>query len=130
MDNTNETLDNFDRAISALQGLPETLATKVSTVQDVAMMYGKAALFSVQTYRQKERGDTIFLQCVRDGQTIRIAIPPQVADAIARQRDALTARSRSAAAKTQAQARKERGELPGFMRSRFVGDPKKKQVGA
>jgi len=48
--------------------------------------------------------------------TTRLAIPPAVADAIVRQRDALTAKSRSKAAKTVATNRMNRGELPGFMR--------------
>jgi hypothetical protein len=44
-----------------------------------------------------------------------LAIPPKVADTISRQREALTAKARSKAAKTLAQERKERGERPAFL---------------
>ncbi len=53
----------------------------------------------------------------------RLALPPRVADAISRQRDTLSAKSRSRAAKALAQARKDRGELPGFMRKSVRGCP-------
>jgi hypothetical protein len=65
--------------------------------------------------------DTIFLQVVNAEGTTRVAIPPQVADAIARQRDALTTRHRSKVGKAAAAARKERGELPGFMKHKKGG---------
>jgi hypothetical protein len=77
---------------------------------------GQSQLFIVQTYRQREQGDTIFLECVTNEGTVRIALPPQVANAIARQRNALTKITRSKTGKAIAQARKERGELPGFMK--------------
>jgi hypothetical protein len=47
---------------------------------------------------------------------VRLALPPRVVAAITRQQDALTAQSRSIAANTLAQAKKDRGEVPGFMR--------------
>lgn len=83
----------------------------------VVPMVGDSRSFSVQTYRQKEKGDTIF-ETVGQGSTIRIALPPEVADVIARQRDQLTARVRSKIGKANAQARKDRGELPGFLRAK------------
>jgi hypothetical protein len=49
---------------------------------------------------------------------VRLALPPKVANVIASQRDSLSARRRSIAARRVAQERKERGELPGFMRAR------------
>jgi hypothetical protein len=110
--------DLFDRQIGALHGLPDVLYTKSSVVNTVTEMVGDAQTFTVQTYRQPEIGDTIFLQCVNKNGTIRIALPALVANAIARQREALTSRSRSRRAKAVAQARKDRGELPGFMKGR------------
>ncbi len=53
----------------------------------------------------------------REGLT-RVVLPPAVSEAIARQREAITAKTRSKAAKAAAQDRKDRGELPGFMRKR------------
>jgi hypothetical protein len=111
--------DYFDRLIGNLDGLPDVTVTKQSTIQNVPPFgVGGTQTFIVQTYRQREQGDTIFLQCVSGAQTIRLVIPAKVADVIARQRDALTSKSRSIAGKTQAAARKERGELPGFMKSK------------
>ena len=77
---------------------------------------GGTQLWSVQSYRQRERGDTIFLELVSAGQTIRLVMPPKVADTIARQREALTQKARSRRAKHQAQERAARGELPAFLR--------------
>jgi hypothetical protein len=75
-------------------------------------------LFVIQTYRQREQGDTIFLNVQSEDKAIRLVLPPQVADAIARQRDQLTDKARSKAAKRVAQERKDRGELPGFMKQK------------
>lgn len=77
-------------------------------------------VFIVQTYRQRERGDTIFLEVVGVGGAVRLVIPPAVSNTIARQRDALTARSRSQTAKAVAADRKARGIEPGFMTNRPV----------
>jgi hypothetical protein len=110
--------DLFDRQIGALHGIPDVLSTKPAVVQAVTPIVGDAQTFTVQTYRQPEIGDTIFIQCVSKTGTIRLTLPAPVANAIARQRDALTSKSRSRRAKAVAQARKDRGELPGFMRRR------------
>lgn len=47
------------------------------------------------------------------GTSIRLALPPAVADAIARQRDSVTGRVRVKIGKASAEARKLRGEEPG-----------------
>ncbi len=39
---------------------------------------GGTQLYVVQTYRQKEQGDTIFLEHVSETGTVRLVIPPQV----------------------------------------------------
>jgi hypothetical protein len=116
--NMNGTPDSFDRLLGALHGIPDVASTKPSTIRAVTPIVGTSELYIVQTYRQRDTGDTIFLECVRQSETLRIAIPPAVADAIARQRDVLTGKTRSKAAKAVAEARKERGELPGFMRGK------------
>src|SRR5262249_40738589 len=68
--------------------------------------------------RHEELGDTIFIECMDELGVTRMALPPRVANAIAAQRDSLTTRRRSRVAKALAQARKERGEVPGFMKGR------------
>ena len=108
--------DAFDRLLGALHGLPDVTSTKPATMRAITPLLGTSQMYIVQTYRQRDKGDTIFLECVSKQGTVRLAIPASVADAIARQRDALTAKVRSKAAKANAQARKDRGELPGFMK--------------
>jgi hypothetical protein len=79
---------------------------------------GGTQLYVVQTYRQKEQGDTIFLEHVSETGTVRLVIPPKVSAVIARLREQLTAKTRSKAAKALAVSRKERGEVPAFLKSK------------
>jgi hypothetical protein len=111
-----ETIDKFDRMLGGLKDLPDVLHTKPSTVVTTLPLIGKAQTFIIQTYRQREIRDTVFLQYVDDERSLRLVIPPKIADAIAARRDALTSKSRKKAAKAAAAARKERGEPPAFMR--------------
>src|SRR2546425_13346791 len=109
-------VDAFDRTIGLLHGLPDVTFTKTSVSRVIPPFgVGGTQLYVVQTYRQKEQGDTIFLEHVSETGTVRLVIPPQVAAVIARQREQLTAKTRSKAAKAVAQERKERGELPAFL---------------
>lgn len=112
------TYDLFDKLLGSIHGLPDITSTKPSTVQAISPMLGCTQMFIVQTYRQKEQGDTIFLQAVSKEGTVRLALPPQVSDAIARQREALTGKSRSRAARANMEARMARGDVPGFMKGK------------
>lgn len=104
----------YDRVRGGLEGV--AMFTKPSTIKNVQIITGKAETFIVETARHSELGDTIFVECMNDDGLVRLALPPRVANAIARQRDSLTSRTRSKAAKLIAQERKDRGELPGFMK--------------
>jgi len=98
-DETNKAFDTYDRQIGALKGLPDVIEVKPSTVRVTIPLLGLSQTFIVQTIRQREVGDHVFLETVsRDG-AVRIVLPPQVADAIARQRDALTSKSSSKGAR-------------------------------
>jgi hypothetical protein len=109
----------FDRVMGSLQGLPDVVHTQPSTVRVVPPLgIGGVQLFVIQTYRQRETGDTIFLEHVSNGVATRIVLPPKVSNIINKQRDALTGKTRSKAAKAVAQARADRGEVPGFMRGK------------
>jgi hypothetical protein len=108
--------DNFDRLIGALEGLPDVIKTKPTTIRTLSPLLGASQTFIVQTYRQREQGDTIFIECVTADGSFRVAVPPAVSEAIARQRDALTGKARSKAAKAVAADRKERGERPAFLK--------------
>jgi hypothetical protein len=112
---TTSVVSEFDRLVGALEGLPDVTKSKPTTVRAMMPLIGIARSYIVQTYRQKDRGDTIFLETVGSEGAIRIAIPPQVAEAIARQRDALTGKVRSKNAKRVMADRMARGEKPAFL---------------
>lgn len=111
-----KTVDKFDRMMGALADLPDVTRTKPSTISAVSPLIGEAQTFIVQTYRQSEIGDTIFLQYVDADKSVRIAIPPAAAAAIARQRDSLTTANRKRAAQAEARRRKAAGIKPGFLK--------------
>jgi hypothetical protein len=112
------TVDVFDRKLGALVGVPDVTSTKMSSIGVATQIVGDSQQFTVQTFRLRDHGDNIFITIAsREGLT-RVVLPPAVTEAIARQREALTAKSRSKAAKAVAQERKDRGELPGFMKKK------------
>ncbi len=112
------TLSYFDRAVGALHGLPDVVSTKPTTQRVVPPFGFGTHLYAVQTFRQREEGDTIFLEHVSETGTTRLVIPPAIADVIARQREQLVSKMRSRAAKRVAADLKERGVKPGFMRNK------------
>ena len=106
----------YDRIRGGMEGV--ALFTKPSTIKNVQNITGESETFVIETCRHAEMGDFIFVEMVdRDGVT-RVALPPKAADAIASQRESLTARRRSIASKATAKARKDRGEVPAFMKAK------------
>jgi hypothetical protein len=118
--------DVFDRMMGGLHGLPDVLSTKATTVREVVPIVGETMTFIVQTYRQTEKGDTVFLEVVTGPAHTRLVLPPNVSDTIARQREALVARGRSRRAKAAAAARKEAGIAPAFTRNPGRGRRRKR----
>jgi len=104
-----QSISPFDRLLGELVGLNEVTHT-APTTKVVANIIG-AQTFIVQTFRIHDKGDTIFLQYVSgdNDKPIRIPIPPAVADVIARQREALTTKSRRKGALKAMETRKEHG---------------------
>lgn len=116
-DRTDASPDAFSRLLGQLHDLPDVVKTKPSTIQHVPTLgVGGEQVFVVQTVRQRERGDTIFLRVMGQEGVTRIVIPPKVANAIARQREALTAKTRSKIAKARAADLAAQGIKPGFLR--------------
>lgn len=110
--------DYYDRQLGQLHDLPDVVKTKPSTIRTVPPMgVGGTQVWVIQTYRQRERGDTIFLEVIGNAGATRLVIPPQVAGLIARQHDSLTSKVRSRAAKATAEDLKARGIKPGFLRA-------------
>lgn len=109
--------DAYDRQLASLHDLPDVVRTKPTTARVVPPLgVGGTETFVVQTYRQAERGDTLFLEVVRADGVVRLVIPPKITAVIARQRDALTSKTRSRAAKASADDRKVRGIKPAFLK--------------
>jgi hypothetical protein len=110
MDESTINRDSFDRQLGLIEDLPDVVATKATTIVDTTPMIGMSQTFIIQSYRQRDYGDRVFLQFVDSEGTTRIVIPPKVAEAIARQRVALTKKSRSRAAREA-----QNGRQPGFL---------------
>jgi hypothetical protein len=108
--------DTYDMALGSLDGLPDVVHTKASTVRTKSPLVGNSETYILQTYRHKEQGDTSFIECIHKDGSFRIVLPPKVTETLARQRDALTDKNRSKAAKTTAAERKRLGIQPGFMK--------------
>lgn len=90
-------IDPFDRLIGKIDGLPDVSRARPTTVTTVMPILGNAQTYVVQTYKDKDEGFFVFLQMVDAVGRARIAIPPKVAAAIYRQRDALNKQSRKRA---------------------------------
>lgn len=125
--------DNYDRLLAQLDGLPDVTRTKQIIVRVMPPFgIGGSETFILQTVRQRGSGekeksrDTIFLEHVTAGRAYRLVMPSDVADAIARQRDHLTAANRRKGARAAVVTRKERGIVPGFLKNRSTRRPRHK----
>jgi len=109
--------DHFDYVLGQLEGFPHT---KQSTVTDVPPLgVGGSRTFIVQTFRVKDHGDTVFLQAVgAKDMVLRLVIPAKISTLIAKQREALNARSRRVGARAAAATRKKLGIKPGFLKGK------------
>jgi len=107
-----DTQDTFDRVIGMLHDLPDVTTSRPSTVVSVTPMLGRAQTFIVQTYRQREVGDFIFVQHIDGSGGARFVIPPSASEAIARQRETLGLTVRRKVGRRVAEERKARGERP------------------
>lgn len=108
----------FDRTLRNMQGIPDVANTKATTVRHITPVLELAQTFIIQTYRHREYGDTCFIEYIGTEGSMRVALPPPVMDAIARQRDALTGKNRRNAAKQQAALRKAAGIQPAFLKTK------------
>jgi hypothetical protein len=109
--------DNTIPKYNRLRGGLNATFTRPTTFKVVEFATGIAETYTVETGRAED-GDYCFVERVDEVGVIRICLPPKVVNAIARQRESLTTRSRSRIGKELAKARKDRGELPGFMLKR------------
>ncbi len=113
--------DTFDRLMGNMEGLPDVARTKPATIRVVTQLIGDTQTFIIQTVRQRDEGDTIFVECMSKNGALRLVIPPAVSDLIARQRDAITAKNRSRGGKAAAKTREALGIVPGFLKAKKKG---------
>jgi hypothetical protein len=112
--------DEYTTKLQALRGLTTTARGQVETESS----YGHTQTWLVETHRVPDAGDWVFLQRVGQGVTgpeaLRLVFPPQVVAMLNRQRDTLTAKNRTKAAKQAARTRRANGHEPGAV----LRDPK------
>jgi len=107
----NTTVNFFDRVRGGLEDAGNTIKTRVATIRQVQFLVGDVLTYLVETIRH-EGGDTIFIEVTSKDGTIRVVLPPKVANTIARQRDALTKKTRQRVGREQAAERKAQGIEP------------------
>lgn len=112
--------DEYDRLVGLLDG---TLSTRPAPLQVIPLLgVGGSKTYVVRTFRETRPDERdpekvkayfyISLQVTgRDG-TVRLVLPPKVADLISRQRESLTTIARKRGAKMKAAARKRAGIKP------------------
>lgn len=81
-------MDTFDRIIGSMDGIPGVHKTRPTTIATVQPMLGNSSAHVVQTYSTEE-GLYVFIQQVGAEGSVRMVLPPKVAEAIYRQRDAV-----------------------------------------
>src|SRR5262252_1453018 len=103
--------DTFDLTLADLDGAPGVLSTKAAVYDIVTPVVGNE--------EETRATFTVLLQHYGRGRPERLVLPPAVADAILRQREALTTRAVSQRASklghAQWQARQAAGLAPAFM---------------
>ena len=119
MDDDYRMVDAFDRIRAGMDGRPDVTRTRISTVRNIDTLVGNVSTFLVESVREKDEGDTIFLEVASKDGNVRIVLPPRVANVIARQRESLVSKVRSKAAREQAAQRKADGIEP-FGGKRFT----------
>lgn len=107
---TDNTVSKYDRLRGSLEGV--AVFSKPSTVQNIEIITGKEETYVVETGRLAEKGDYIFVRCMDDSGVTRLAMPPKVAAAIARQRESLSKRIRTASLRQAAKDRMAAGFVP------------------
>lgn len=108
--------DTFDAAVRSLEDRQEKVKTKPTPINVVHPFLGTSQAFIIQTYRHDtgcdRTGDTILIQAIGAAGSLRIALPPEVSEAIARQRDSLATKSRKRGAQRAMETKAERGIEP------------------
>ena len=114
MENNDNTISKFDRAVACLLG-GNGLKTKPTTIEHVEKITGQSETFILQTVRD-ENGNHVIIKFVDNSGVQRLILPPRAVMTLVRHLDGLTTRARSNSSKATAAQRKAEGKLPGFMK--------------
>ena len=123
--------DAFDQAARKFEDRPDTVRASAN-IRTISPL-GIVERWTIETYRHplpprkpgvgEVRGDTILLEHGSGDRYLRLVLPPEVTDAIARMRDSLTTKNRRRGAKRAVQTRAERGIEPAFLKHRRSRKP-------
>lgn len=108
-------LSAFDRRLGQLIGLNDCVASGEAVIREVPTLgVGGTETFIVQTVRQLEAGDHVFIEKVSDEGTVRLVLPPRVVAAIVRQREGNITRTRRRNGRAAMEQRMAEGYTPTF----------------
>jgi len=123
--------DAYDQMSRKLTDRPDTVKSTASIKTTSPL--GVVERWTIETYRHplppkknqkpgvEVRGDTILLEHGSGERYLRLIIPPEVTEAIARMRDAVATKNRKRGAKKAVQTRAELGIEPGFLKKKRGG---------
>ena len=114
MEDTARPKDEFTLQLANWSDYPQ--ATKVGpAIVQTQTFLGNAETWTVQTIRHSDLGEAVFIQRIHSSGSMQLALPPKVTEAIARQRDSISAKNRRRGARRAVETKRELG-LP-------VGNP-------
>lgn len=116
--------DEYDRVMGSLSQRNDCVATRESVIRHIPTwgIGGGVKTFIVQTIRASDgeggSGDFVFIECSSSEGMVRLVLTPEVAAAIARQRDALSTKNRRNSARASMRERMQAGYVPTFAKPR------------
>jgi hypothetical protein len=114
------TLKPYDRLMGSLDGMPDVAKTRPTPVRVVTPLLGTSETFIVQTFRQREEGDVVFIEHTGPEGFERYYLPAPVVAVLMRQQGVVERINRKRAAQKQADERKAAGIQPAFLKSKAV----------
>lgn len=109
---------SYDRLMAALDGLPDSARSRPTPVRVITPLLGNVETFIVQTFRQREEGDTVFIEHTGPEGYDRYYLPPAVVRVLMRQRDQIEKQNRKKVGRRLAEERKAAGIKPAFLRGK------------
>lgn len=109
---------SYDRLMAGLDGLPDSVRSRPTPVRVITPLLGNVETFIVQTFRQKDEGDTIFIEHTGPEGYERYYLPPAVVQVIVRHRNQLETQNRKRVGRRLAEERRAAGIAPAFTKGK------------